>query len=305
MARCWVIAPGGADWAEFEEVWKYDLENNVISIGWVYLGDLSGLDELTLKAQIKKKWNENWGSPSQGTLTRCFNTFWTFYHVIKEGDIIIARRGRKEIAAIGTATQTAFYDENKGKESEWGFANFIGVEWHDSPRNLRFDKIVFSMHTLYEIPEDKYKSLVGGIKEPVEEVKECPEFVLEKYLEDFIVSNFDRIFKGNLILYKDAETGDLAQQYPTEVGEIDILATEPGSNSFVVIELKKGQESDKVVAQTLRYMGWVKENLCEDDQEVKGIIICKEADDKLKYALTMVNNVGLKYYRVNFELLDK
>lgn len=304
MARYWVIAPGSSEWDEFDEIWRYDLENNVISIGWSILGDVSGLDEHALKERVEEK-KEEMEAVSKGQLTRIFNTFWTFYHVIKKGDIVIARRGVKEIAAIGTVTQTAFYDENKEKEIGVGFANFIGVEWHDSPRNLRFDKIVFSMQTLYEIPEDKYKSLVGGIKEPVEEVKECPEFVLEKYLEDFIVSNFDRIFKGNLILYKDAETGDLAQQYPTEVGEIDILATEQSSNSFVVIELKKGQESDKVVAQTLRYMGWVKENLCKDDQEVKGIIICKEADDKLKYALKMVNNVGLKYYSVNFELLDK
>ena len=40
----------------------------------------------------------------------------------------------------------------------------------------------------------------------------------------------------------------------TEVGTIDILADEPDTNSLVVIELKKGRESDKVVGQTLRYI---------------------------------------------------
>lgn len=170
-----------------------------------------------------------------------------------------------------------------------------------------FDKQVFSFITLYEISEDKYKSLVekGGAEKPGEEAKEHSEFVLERYLEDFIVSNFDKIFNGELIIYRDPEEGDVAQQYPTEVGTIDILATEPGSNSYVIIELKKSRETDKVVGQTLRYMGWVKENLCKDDQEVKGMIICKEADEKLLYALKMVNNINLKHYSVDFKLFDK
>lgn|SRR3989338_7085171 len=304
MAKYWVIAPGSSEWDAFDEIWRYDLENNVISIGWSDLGDVSGLDEHALKERIEEK-KEEMEAVSKGQQTKLFNTFWTFYHVIEKGDIIIARHGRKKIAAIGTVTQTAFYDEDKGKygENVW-LQNFIGVKWHDSPRDKEFDRIVFGMNTLYEIPEDKYKEITEDRPVDGGEVKEL-EFVLEKYLEEFIVSNFDKIFKDKLILYKDPDTGDVAQQYQTEVGKIDILAKERSSNSFVVIELKKGEESDKVVAQTLRYMGWVKENLCEDDQEVKGMIICKEADDKLKFALKMVNNVGLKHYSISFELHDK
>ncbi len=41
-----------------------------------------------------------------------------------------------------------------------------------------------------------------------------------------------------------------------------ILAVEPKTHSFVVIELKKGRPSDQVIGQVLRYMGWVKKNLC-------------------------------------------
>jgi hypothetical protein len=50
---------------------------------------------------------------------------------------------------------------------------------------------------------------------------------------------------------------------------VDILAVESKSKSFVVIELKKGRPSDCVVGQILRYMGWVKQNLCSDGQAVK------------------------------------
>jgi RecB family endonuclease NucS len=123
------------------------------------------------------------------------------------------------------------------------------------------------------------------------------EFVLEKYLQEFIVSNFEAIFKKKLVLE--------GEQYVTDVGDIDILAKDPQANAFVVIELKKGREADKVVGQVLRYMGWVAENLCQPNQEVYGIIICKESDERLSYALKMVKNVTVKYYRVDFTLQDQ
>lgn len=47
------------------------------------------------------------------------------------------------------------------------------------------------------------------------------------------------------------------------------------------------------------------QHLCKDDQEVKGMIICKEADEKLLYALKIVNDINLKHYSVDFKLFDK
>jgi restriction system protein len=160
------------------------------------------------------------------------------------------------------------------------------------------------MQTLTEIPVAEYRSLLEGlVPPPVPEPSESIDqnaFVLEKYLEDFIVSNFQTIFKGKLQIYKDAEVD--GQQYVTEVGPIDILAVEPGSGAFVVIELKKGRPSDQVVGQILRYMGWVKEKLCKDDQGVKGLVICHDRDEKLRYAIEMTSNIDVRYYKVSFTL---
>lgn len=86
------------------------------------------------------------------------------------------------------------------------------------------------------------------------------------------------------------------------MGPIDILAVEPDSGSFVVIELKKGRPSDQVVGQILRYMGWVKKNLCKNGQEVKSLVICQEPDPKLSYAIEMTNNISVRYYKVSFTL---
>jgi hypothetical protein len=52
-------------------------------------------------------------------------------------------------------------------------------------------------------------------------------------------------------------------------------------------------------------MGWVKNNLAKDNQQVKGLIIVGEKDPKLEYALEMVKDqVSLKLYHINFTLKD-
>ena len=119
------------------------------------------------------------------------------------------------------------------------------------------------MHTLAQIMPEQHLELVGAqqlavpnhLSEP--DVVDQTEFVLEKYLEEFIISNFKQIFKNKHEVYEDDEGND-GQQYTTDIGPIDILATEASSKTFVVIELKKGRTSDQVVGQILRYMGWVK-----------------------------------------------
>jgi restriction system protein len=307
MTRYWVIAPHHAEYPEiWDRVWQFDLANGVISIGWKELGDISKYDENRLKAAIESTYS----SDIAGNKTRYYNMLWDFYHNIQTGDIIIARRGRKRIAAVGTVTKTAYYDDAKNAEvagKDNFHSNYVAVHWHDAPRDKVFDRIVFGMQALYEIPENQYKELVrgnGGIIDsaPEEGVENQTEFILEKYLEDFIVSNFAQVFKGELVLYKDPEENVIGQQYATDVGIIDILAQEPGTNSFVVIELKKGRESDRVVGQTLRYMGWVSENLCKEGQAAKGMIVCRDPDVRLAYALKMISSITVKYYRVDFRL---
>ena len=55
--------------------------------------------------------------------------------------------------------------------------------------------------------------------------------------------------------------------------------------------------------QVLRYMGWVDENLAEDGDQVKGMIIAQDIDEKLRYALRMTPNILFRRYKINFELI--
>lgn len=100
------------------------------------------------------------------------------------------------------------------------------------------------------------------------------------------------------------EDGVLAgQQYPTDTGPIDILVISKNKKTMLVIELKRGRASDVVVGQIQRYMGFVQEELLEKDQQVKGLIIGLEANNRLKRALSACSNIDFYRYKIDFKLI--
>lgn len=128
-------------------------------------------------------------------------------------------------------------------------------------------------------------------------------FAMEKHLEDFLVRNWSQTeLSRDFVIYE--EDGEpVGQQYVTDVGAIDILAVSHDRKRLLVVELKRGRASDVVVGQTLRYMGYVKEQIAEADQTVEGAIIALEDDKKLRRALVVVPAVSFYRYQVSFRLL--
>jgi restriction system protein len=316
MPRYWAIAPADSTDSElYDAVWEYDLANGVISIGWRELGEVSRLSDTEIRDRIRERWPDY----TPGAAMTAARMLHKFYHTIVPGDVIIARRGTRQIAGVGTVRKAAHYDPDRlhavfgqfGPEYEAiAYPHHIDVEWRRDWRDEAYDGPIFGLTTLHEVSAEKAEEILEGGDDsdaPETDGAECrtsTEFVLEKYLEDFIVSNFDAVFQGRLKLYYHPDDGRTGQQYRTEVGVIDILAQDTTTGALVVIELKKGRAADKVVGQVLKYMGWVSENLCDGDQQIRGLIICGEPDAKLDYALKMVNNVSVKYYRVDFRLED-
>lgn len=130
---------------------------------------------------------------------------------------------------------------------------------------------------------------------------------VEAMLEDFIANNLPALEPG-LRLFKD-EDGIFGRQYPTEVGTIDLLCLDTSDN-LVVIELKKGRESDKVVGQISRYIGWVKAKLAKNSQQVRGIVVVHRPTDKypkdtrLEYAIMANPQIALRYYEIGLTFFD-
>ncbi len=86
------------------------------------------------------------------------------------------------------------------------------------------------------------------------------------------------------------------------MGYIDLLAKDK-HGGFVVIELKKGRKDDEVIGQVLRYMGWVRQSLCKQGEEVRGLVVVGERDQKLSLALKEIGSkVNAMVYQVSFKL---
>jgi hypothetical protein len=128
-------------------------------------------------------------------------------------------------------------------------------------------------------------------------------FTLEKYLQEFIVSNWDRTPLAKTLSIHE-EDQEEAIEFSTGVGEIDILARDRANRDWVVIELKKGRSDDAVVGQILRYMGWIRKHKAQGVENVRGIIITGGASDKIKYALYASEGIAFFNYKVKFDLVE-
>lgn len=143
-------------------------------------------------------------------------------------------------------------------------------------------------------------------KGPLEGEGPAERFALERHLEDFLVENWEQTPLNATLEILSESRGELTgEQFPTGIGRIDLLCRNKDGSGYTIIELKLGQTGDETVGQVQRYMGWVKKNLAKDGQSVKGLIICREADEKLMTALVVVPNVEVFTYEVRFSLSQR
>jgi restriction system protein len=126
---------------------------------------------------------------------------------------------------------------------------------------------------------------------------------MEKHLEEFLVENWGETDLGMRYDILEVDGERVGQQYPTDTGPIDILAVSKDRTCLLVVELKKGRANDRVVGQTLRYMGYVRDELAEESQTVEGAIIAPDDDLGLRRALSLVPSVAFYRYEVNFRLI--
>ena len=130
-------------------------------------------------------------------------------------------------------------------------------------------------------------------------------FAMEKHLEDFIVENWDSIpLVKDYERYEENDANGKRKQFRTDTGAIDIFALSKDKSHYLVIELKKGRESDKVVGQIQRYMGYIKAEIAKPNQEVKGLIVALEDDLRLQRALIAAPNIDFRRYEISFELIE-
>lgn len=155
---------------------------------------------------------------------------------------------------------------------------------------------------------EELEKLIGGVTAPKlistdASVEDPSAFALEKHLEDFLVANWSQTELGKTHDIYEEDGQLVGQQYATDTGPMDILAIRKDKRELLVVELKKGRASDAVVGQVLRYMGYVKQELAETDQEVRGVVIALEDDQRIRRALAMTPMIDFYRYQISFKLL--
>ena len=219
MPRYWVVAPFAAKKPDlFEKVWELDLANNLISVGWSQLGDISQMTREKLADAVASAYPDK-PAPAKGLTV---NMLRAFYHEIAPGDFVIARRGRKTLAAVGKVTSSANYVP--GGNPAASHSSILNVTWQEQPRDKVYTSVVFPLQTVAELSEARYHELLEGktgpvdTPEPPEAVADRNEFALEKYLQEFIVSNFDSIFKGGWRFTRAPTEPKASSTTPTGIG---------------------------------------------------------------------------------------
>lgn len=159
-------------------------------------------------------------------------------------------------------------------EQKEDWFNYFG-EWENVPTQKNAVEYLLSTGRKKDVEK------IVELEENEPFIEQTKQAIQEYHVEEFYTKNLN-LLELNLRLYVN-EYGRKGRQYPTEVGRIDLLCLTP-DGQFVVIEFKKAKTSDKIVGQIFRYMGWVRINLSKK-RTVRGIIVAKDFDSKLKYAV--------------------
>jgi restriction system protein len=136
-----------------------------------------------------------------------------------------------------------------------------------------------------------------------ENVEDPSVFALESHLENFLVANWQQTELSKEYNIYEVDGESVGQQFPSDTGPMDILAISKDGSVLLVVELKRGRASDVVIGQIQRYMGYVKDELAEPHQTVKGIIIALEEDLRIRRALSVATNIDFYRYQVSFKLI--
>jgi restriction system protein len=287
------------------------LEKKLISIGWLKAGgDLSpflGLEQREFFDAVRPLLLQQHPDTKPNAVSGTLGQLYRFAVLIKPGDIVFMPEERGMLA-IGKVTSGYAYEQPEQEEGHW---HRRSVEWIGSvPKTLLSEELknaaggVMTVFSLTPYIDEITLLLQKFTGSQTTETEGEMIFGLEAHLEDFLVENWKGTALGKDYDVYEAEDGTSGQQLVTDIGRIDILARRKDGTGWLVIELKKGKENDKVIGQVLRYIGWVRRNLAEGE-EVKGLVVVHERDEQLTYALEEVaDRVSAYRYEVSFNLAN-
>ncbi|TSC92691.1 MAG: hypothetical protein CEN89_528 [Candidatus Berkelbacteria bacterium Licking1014_7] len=286
-------------------------KGNFIGVGWFENLDLTNkLADYWRdfnKAMIPIYLKENPESSKVAAGLAC-GFSWTIAKGIQIGDIVLCPDGKGSYYVGEIATDYEYHKDEilpHRRPVRWFSEKIERAQMSEALQNSTGSIGTVSNITKYT---EEIEKLIFGNRPPdivaTDETIEDPSvFALEMHLEEFLVQNWKHTELGKKYDIFKEEGEIVGQQYPSDIGPIDILAISKDKKELLVVELKKGRASDVVVGQVQSYMGYVKEELAEKGQAVHGVIIAHEDDVRLRRALSVTQNIDFYTYKVSFKLV--
>jgi restriction system protein len=288
------------------------------SESWVGTGWLDGLD---LSGRFKDNWRdfnrefipiaiEQFGMTSRVSAGLACGQTWTLGFGLQKNDLIVSPNGQGQYQ-IGRITGDYYYQAGgplpHRRPVDWVTGLIDKTALSDG---LRRSLATQGTVTRLEEHASEIESFLGLSRRPElvapdPSVENPSAFALEKHLEEFLVANWSNTELASKYDIYEEDGVLIGKQYTTDTGNLDILAISKDKSELLVIELKRGRVSDVVVGQIQRYMGFVKEELCEPGQTVRGIIIGLDDDVRVRRALSVTQGIEFFKYEVSFKLIGQ
>jgi len=286
-------------------------ENDIVAVGWNELDlDLSNyrsLDRRAFAEEVGKLLKKVYTNSSDRYIFSTVGQLHKFLSLIKEGDVVITPDKNRQYN-IGEISGDYYYAD---PDDIIPYRHRRNIKWLKTVDKKDVSKSLAgslgAIMTTFNVSKhsDEIETILAsdtGYLKPVY-VEDVKGFGLEANLEDFLVYSWRKTSLGKIYDIYNEDTENDGQQFVTDVGRIDILAKSKNGKTWLVIELKKGRTSDRVVGQLLRYMGYVREHLSREEEDVRGLIIAGEENERIRYAMKDLENVEFMTYKVDFKLV--
>lgn len=194
--------------------WQSCLEENIICIGWDWLGDLRQYRNKTQIKEALQQFNQSDLNPKNDTLAN-----FQFLHDMQIGDIVIAKQGHGKILGYGEVISDYEFDEMR--ES---FKSIRKVNWLETGEwTLKETDSKFSTKTLTDItpyPEfvDQILNAMTGVNRKGDNkspINDALTYTSEDFLEEVFISEE----KYNRLIYSLNHKKNIILQGPPGVGK--------------------------------------------------------------------------------------
>lgn len=145
-------------------------------------------------------------------------------------------------------------------------------------------------------PETEFDDEISPGESKTEETGAGMGLRAESELHAHLADNLELIEPGLIPFDSD----NYIEYRTDDGGRIDLLCKD-SSDNVVVVELKRGKADDEVIGQLTRYMGWAREVIAPKGN-VRGFIVANVVSKRLRRAASVVPDVTLVSYAVEFKL---